>query len=188
MRSNPTGRVIGAGLAAATVAGGAAIALAVSPAANATVDTISSSSTTPVVGGTYTLSADLSGASVGLLVAWADNGANLTDPAQIVPWPAGHTSVTWKPTTAGQHVITLNQGDSTKSLVLTVTDNGAGGTTTTAPTTTAPPAATTTPPTSTPATTAPGSGSGTGSFGSGSATGSAGALISGLLRGLFGSS
>ncbi|MEC3951509.1 hypothetical protein VMT65_00540 [Nocardia sp. CDC153] len=197
MRSTPSGRVIGAGLAAVTLTGAATLAVTMSPAANATVDTISVSDTAPVVGGSYTLYADLSGASIGLLVNWNDNGQSLTKGVGIIPWPVGHSSVTWQPTTPGQHIITASQGSSTQTLILNVTD-GSGTTTTTAPptTTTAPPTTTTTPPTGTPTTTQPttsqpsngGSGSGSGSGGTGSATGSAGTLVGALLRGLFGSS
>ncbi|MGW4247437.1 hypothetical protein [Nocardia sp. NPDC004722] len=186
MRSNPSGRVIGAGLAAVAVAGTAAITMTTAPA-NATVDALSSSSTTPVVGGTYTLSADLSGTDSSLPVVWADNGVNLNTPAETAPFPAGHSSVTWKPTTAGPHVITLTQGSSTKPLILTVADTTVPTPTYTPPT----PANPAQPTTTAPATTQPNSG-GTGSGGSGSgtgsATGSAGSLISGLLRGLLGSS
>ncbi|MEC3919607.1 hypothetical protein [Nocardia sp. CDC160] len=188
MRSNPSGRVIGAGLAALTVTGAAAMAVTMSPAANATVDTITVSDNSPVVGGSYTLYADLSGASIGLLVNWNDNGQSLTKGVGIVPWPVGHSSVTWQPTTPGQHIITASQGSSTQTLILNVSDGSGTPTTTTAPpttTTTVPP--TSTPATSQPSTSQPGNG-GSGSGGTGSATGSAGTLVGALLRGLFGSS
>ncbi|MGW4121481.1 hypothetical protein [Nocardia sp. NPDC004711] len=181
MRSTPSGRVIGAGLAGVTVAAAAAVAVAMSPTASATVDVITISSATPTVGGDYTLHASLSGASVGLLVYWSDNGASLTSVGKV-PWPPGEASLDWSPSTPGQHIITASQGNSTQTLVVNV-GTGSGGTTTTTPPTTT----TTTPPTSTPTTTTPGSG-GAGSNGTGSASGSAGTLVGGLLRGLFGSS
>ncbi|MFD7848201.1 hypothetical protein ACFV4K_35445 [Nocardia sp. NPDC059764] len=181
MQSKSSGRSITAGMAGLTVASAAAVAVALAPGANATVDVITVSDSAPTVGGTYTLSADLSGASIGLLVNWNDNGASLTDGVGIIPWPVGHSSVTWKPTTPGQHIITASQGSSTQTLIVNV----AGGTTT--PPTTTPPTTTTAPTTTAPTTTKPSTGGG-GSIGSGSATGSAGKLVGGLLSGLFGSS
>ncbi|MGW4354707.1 hypothetical protein ACWELJ_21760 [Nocardia sp. NPDC004582] len=185
MRSNSPGRALGAGLAGLTVTSAAAITVALAPAASATVDVITISDSAPTAGGTYTLSADLSGASFGLVVNWNDNGASLTDGVGIMPWPPYHSSVTWKPTTPGQHIITASQGSSTQTLIVNV----AGGTTTPPTTTTAPAAPTTTAPSTTtaPTTTKPSTGGG-GSIGSGSATGSAGKLVGGLLSGLFGSS
>ncbi|MEU6585199.1 hypothetical protein [Nocardia sp. NPDC046763] len=171
MRSKPSGRVIGAGLAGVTVAAAAAVAVAMSPTASATVDVITISSATPTVGGDYTLHASLSGASVGLLIYWSDNGASLT-PVGKVPWPPGEASLDWSPSTPGQHIITASQGSSTQTLVVNV-GTGSGGTTTTTPPTTTPP--TTTPPTTTPSTTTPGG------SGSGSSSGSAKGLLGGLL-------
>ncbi|MFD6350624.1 hypothetical protein [Nocardia tengchongensis] len=146
------GRHLGAGLAVLAIATGAASVLAThqAPEAHATVDSITISGSNWTVGQTYTLSADLSGASFGLLVYWEDNGNAITSPASKVPWPPYHSSTDWTPTTPGQHNITLKQGSSTKSLVVNV---GSGVTTTTAPpttTTTVPPTTTTTvPPTTT---------------------------------------
>ncbi|MFE4462753.1 hypothetical protein ACFROC_35820 [Nocardia tengchongensis] len=176
MRSNSPGRVLGAGMAGLAVASATAVAVVMAPAANATVDNITISDSAPTVGSTYSLHADLSGASFGLLVYWNDNGTALT-PAGKMPWPPYNASLDWTPTTPGQHVITASQGSSTQTLIVNV----AGGTTT-PPTTTSP--ATTTPTTTAPTTTKPSTGSG----GSGSATGSAGTLVSSLLRGLLGSS
>ncbi|WP_433668797.1 hypothetical protein ACQP06_32855 [Nocardia sp. CA-136227] len=146
------GRHLGAGLAALAIATGAVAVLATheAPEAHATVDSITISGSNWTVGQTYTLSADLSGASFGLLVYWEDNGNPITSPASKVPWPPYHSSTDWTPTTAGQHNITLKQGSSTKSLIVNVSTVA---TTTTAPpttTTTVPPTTTTTvPPTTT---------------------------------------
>lgn len=191
MRSNSSGRVFGAGLAAVGVAGtAAAIAVAVSPTAGATVEAISPSDPVPAVGGTYTLGADLTGVSSALPVTWNDNGVSITNGVGILPFPAGHTSITWTPTTPGQHIITATQGTSTQTLIITVIPGTGTGATPPTITTTLPTAPTTTPqaaaPTTTPTTTSPSGG--TGSGGTGSATGSAGTLVGGLLRGLFGSS
>ncbi|MFE5283447.1 hypothetical protein ACFRAQ_00560 [Nocardia sp. NPDC056611] len=147
-----TVRRLGAGLAGLAIVTGGSLALAThqAPEAHATVDSITISGSNWTVGQTYTLSADLSGASFGLLVYWEDNGNPITSPASKVPWPPYHSSTDWTPSSAGQHVITLSQGSSTKSLVVNVSS---GTTTTTAPpttTTTVPPTTTTTvPPTTT---------------------------------------
>ncbi|WP_067716667.1 hypothetical protein [Nocardia yamanashiensis] len=170
MKFKPAGR-IGVGIAGLAVAAGAALVVGNSPDAAATVDAISISSNDLRVGQTYDLQATLSGASVGLLIYWADNGEALTDPAAQVPMPPGHSSASWTPKTAGQHVITATQGGNTKSLVVTVTD----GSTTVPPTTTVPPSTTTAPPTTKPS-------SGSGGLGSGSGgSGSAGKILGGLL-------
>ncbi|QLY32258.1 hypothetical protein [Nocardia huaxiensis] len=185
MRITKSGRRIGAGLAGLTVAGATAVVIATSPTASATVDAVTVTGAADYkVGQTYTLSADLSGASVGLLVYWSDNGESLT-PVGKVPWPVGHASLDWTPRSAGQHILTAAQGDSTKSIVVTVTDDSNPPTTnpTTPPTTTPPTTVpTTTPETTAPATTSPSTG-GSGSSGSGSGSGSSSG--SGLLRGLF---
>ncbi|MGW4531554.1 hypothetical protein ACWEOI_11445 [Nocardia sp. NPDC004340] len=147
-----TVRRLGAGLAGLAVITGGALAIQTheAPAAHATVDSITISGSNWTVGQTYTLSADLSGASFGLLVYWEDNGNPITSPASKVPWPPYHSSTDWTPNSPGQHVITLSQGSSTKSLVVNVSTVA---TTTTAPpttTTTVPPTTTTTvPPTTT---------------------------------------
>ncbi|MFD6350623.1 hypothetical protein [Nocardia tengchongensis] len=176
-----TARRLGAGLAGLAIVTGGALAMQTheAPEAHATVDSITISGSNWTVGQTYTLSADLSGASFGLLVYWEDNGSPITSPASKVPWPPYHSSTDWTPSSAGQHVITLSQGSSTKSLVVnvgsgtttppTTTTTVPPTTTTTVPptttttdptTTTAPPTTTTTPPTTT---TNPPSGGGTGS-------------------------
>ncbi|MBL1075722.1 hypothetical protein JK358_15105 [Nocardia sp. 2] len=177
MRNTMTGRRIGAGIAGLAVAAATAAVVATSPTAGAEVDAITITGATEYkVGSSYTLSASLSGASIGLLVYWSDNGESLT-PAGKVPMPVGQASLAWIPRSAGQHILTVAQGGSTKSIVVTVTDDANPPTTapTTPPATTAPPV--TTEPTTPPTTTKPGSGSG-----SGSSSGS------GLLNGLLGGS
>ncbi|MEV6767827.1 hypothetical protein AB0N05_04265 [Nocardia sp. NPDC051030] len=164
----PRRRHLGLGIAGLAAATGVVAVLA-APSAQATVDQIAVSGSDYKVGSTYTLSADLSGASIGLLVYWNDNGTSLS-PAGKVPWPPGHASLDWTPKTAGQHVLTASQGSSTKSVVVNVSDGTTPPTTTvpptieppttTAPPTTAPPTTTeppvtTTPPTTVPATTNP---------------------------------
>ncbi|MTE16562.1 hypothetical protein [Nocardia aurantiaca] len=150
---------IGAGVAGLATA--AAVAVFAAPGANATVDSVSISGTAPyTINTSYTLTANLSGASIGLLVYWSDNGTNLT-PAGKVPWPIGYSSIDWKPTTAGQHLLTASQGGNTKTIIVNVTDpsqpgGGTGGS---------------------------GGGGGTG----GGGTGSAGSALGGLLGGLTGS-
>ncbi|WP_196054819.1 hypothetical protein [Nocardia aurantiaca] len=143
------GRHLGIGLAGLAIATGAVTVLTTheAPAAHAAVDSVSISGSNWTVGNTYTLSANLSGASIGLLVYWSDNGTSLT-PVGKVPWPVGHASLDWTPKTPGQHVITCSQGSTTQTLIVNVSD----GTTTPPPTTTTtvPPTTTTTvPPTTT---------------------------------------
>ncbi|MEV6767830.1 hypothetical protein AB0N05_04280 [Nocardia sp. NPDC051030] len=118
-------RRFGAGVAG--VAAAATVAVFAAPNANATVDSITVSSATVQINKEYTLSADLSGAGIGLLVYWTDNDERLT-PAGKVPWPIGKSNLSWTPKTAGQHIIVASQGGSTKSLVLTVTDPANPGT------------------------------------------------------------
>ncbi|WP_196054820.1 hypothetical protein [Nocardia aurantiaca] len=149
MKITPIGRGLGAGLAGLAIAAGAITVLTTheAPAAHAAVDSVSISGSNWTVGNTYTLSANLSGASIGLLVYWSDNGDSLT-PVGKVPWPVGHASLDWTPKTPGQHIITCSQGSTTQTLIVNVGD----GTTTTPPTTTTtvPPTTTTTaPPTTT---------------------------------------
>ncbi|MFE4462277.1 hypothetical protein ACFROC_33405, partial [Nocardia tengchongensis] len=152
MSKIPTGgRHLGVGLSALAIATGTVSVLVTheAPAANATVDSITISDQNPVVGHTYTLSANLSGWEFGLLCYWQDNGSAITNPPSKVPWPAYHSSTDWTPTTPGKHTITLKQGGSSNTLVVNV----ASPTTTTVPpttTTTVPPTTTTTvPPTTT---------------------------------------
>ncbi|MEV0461881.1 hypothetical protein AB0I25_02905 [Nocardia tengchongensis] len=135
-------RHLGVGLSALAIATGAVSVLVTheAPAANATVDSITISDQNPVVGHTYTLSANLSGWEFGLLCYWQDNGSAITNPPSKVPWPAYHSSTDWTPTTPGKHTITLKQGGSSNTLVVNVAS----------PTTTVPPTTTTTvPPTTT---------------------------------------
>lgn len=178
MRITTTGRRVSAALAGLTVAGATAVVVATSPTAAATVDNITISGEEIVVGQTYSLHADLSGASFGLLVTWRDNGQAMTTPEAKVPWPVYNSSIDWTPQTPGQHTISLTQGSSTKTLIVNV---GTGSGTTTPPTTTPPtttPPVTTPPVTTPPTTTKPSSGSG----GSGSGgSGSAGKILGGLL-------
>ncbi|MGV9410251.1 hypothetical protein ACWDOP_10085 [Nocardia sp. NPDC003693] len=143
-------RPLGLGLAGLAVATGVTVVLAnpSAPEATAAVDNITISGSDHKVGQTYTLHADLSGASFGLLVYWKANGQAITSPAAQVPWPAYNTSADWTPRTAGAHTITLTQGSSTKSLVVNVTDGWVP--TTTPPTTTVPPTTTEPPVTTTP--------------------------------------
>ncbi|MFC9998452.1 hypothetical protein [Nocardia sp. NPDC127526] len=111
---------IGGGIAGLATA--AAVAVFAAPQAHATVDAVSVSGSAPYkINTEYTLTADLSGAGIGLLVYWSDNGENLT-PAGKVPWPVGKSSITWKPSTEGQHLITASQGGSTKTIAITVVD------------------------------------------------------------------
>ncbi|MFE2995909.1 hypothetical protein ACFXG4_12950 [Nocardia sp. NPDC059246] len=148
MRITPMGRSLGAGLAGLAIATGAVTVLTTheAPAAHASVDSVSISGSNWTVGTSYTLSANLSGASIGLLVYWSDNGSSLT-PVGKVPWPPGHASLDWTPSTPGQHIITCSQGSTTQTLIVNVGD---GTTTTTTTTTTVPPTTTTTvPPTTT---------------------------------------
>lgn len=141
-------RHLGLGIAGLAVATGTVAVLSTTaPDAHAAVDSITISNNSPVVGQTYTLSADLSGASIGLLVYWTDNGSKLT-PVGKVPWPVGHASLDWTPGSVGQHTLSISQGSSTKTLTVNVGD---GSTPTTVPptTTTVPPTTTTVPPTTT---------------------------------------
>ncbi|WP_405486401.1 hypothetical protein [Nocardia sp. NBC_00511] len=161
---NSISRRIGAGVAG--LAGVAAVAVLAAPQASATVDSVAVSGSAPYTINTgYTLTANLSGAGIGLLVYWSDNGTSLT-PAGKVPWPIGYSSIDWKPTTAGQHVLTASQGGNTKTIIVTVSDpsqpGGGGGTT-------------------------PGGGGGTTPGGGTGGTGSASSALGGLLGGLSGS-
>ncbi|MFC9998454.1 hypothetical protein [Nocardia sp. NPDC127526] len=180
MHITTSGRRIGAGLAGLTLATATAVVVAVSPTANANVDAITVSSAIPQVGGTYTLHAALSGASVGLLVYWSDNGESLT-PAGKVPWPPGEASLDWTPRTPGRHIITASQGSSTQTLVVTVTDGSTTPPATTPPTTTPP--VTTPPATQPPTTTTPAEETKPNSGSSGSGTGSASRILRGLFSG-----
>lgn len=70
-------RRIGVGVAG--LAATAAVAVLAAPQAAATVDSVSISGSAPYTINTgYTLTANLSGAGIGLLVYWSDNGKSLT--------------------------------------------------------------------------------------------------------------
>ncbi|WP_054815946.1 hypothetical protein [Nocardia arizonensis] len=102
------------------VAAMAAATVLLAPSAHATVDSVTVSGTTHLINTEYTLTAQLSGASIGLLVYWSDNGENITGPK--VPWPVGVSTINWTPTTKGQHIITAAQGGSTKTVIVNVVD------------------------------------------------------------------
>ncbi|MFE2995906.1 hypothetical protein ACFXG4_12935 [Nocardia sp. NPDC059246] len=130
IRASRSARRIAAGVAG--LATTAAVAVLAAPQAAATVDSVAISGTAPyTINTSYTLTANLSGAGIGLLVYWSDNGASLTNGVGIVPWPVGYSHVDWKPTTAGQHMITASQGGNTKTVIVNVTDpsqpGGGGG-------------------------------------------------------------
>ena len=113
------------GLAAAAFAAVTAVAVATAPGANAAVDAVAiEGSGTHVVGTTYTVQARLTGASAGLLVYFSDNGEFIGAPQ--VPWPPGQAQIAWKPTTPGQHIITVEQGGSVRSTVVNVTAASSG--------------------------------------------------------------
>ncbi|MEV6100547.1 hypothetical protein [Nocardia sp. NPDC051981] len=158
IRGSRSARRIGASVAGLATA--AAVAVLAAPQAAATVDSVAISGSAPyTINTSYTLTANLSGVGVGLLVYWSDNGANITNGLGVVPSPVGYSHVDWKPTTAGQHMITASQGGNTKTIIVNVTDPsqpGGGG----------------------------GTGGGTGGSGG---TGSAGSALGGLLGGLTGS-
>ncbi|WP_067568687.1 hypothetical protein [Nocardia acidivorans] len=102
----------------------AAAAILAAPTACAAVDTVTVEGSNFQVDSTYTLSATLSGASAGLLVYFSDNGEFIGSPK--VPWPVGHASISWTPSTKGQHIITVEQGGSTRSTVVNVADKPIG--------------------------------------------------------------
>ncbi|WP_067840859.1 hypothetical protein [Nocardia lijiangensis] len=145
----------GAGVGITAMAAAAVTVLA-APSAYAAVQSVSVEGSNHKVGTTYTITAEVGGASGGLLVYFSDNGEFIGAPK--VPWPPGSATIEWKPSTPGQHILTVEQGGSTKSIVVEVDKASSGG-----------------------------SGS-SGSASSGSGTGSAGKLLGGLLGGLLGSS
>ncbi|MGN2635656.1 hypothetical protein ACTD5D_05560 [Nocardia takedensis] len=153
------------GLAAAALAAVATVAVATAPSASAAVDAVAvEGSGNHVVGTTYTIQARLTGASAGLLVYFSDNGEFIGAPQ--VPWPPGQAQIVWKPSTPGQHILTVEQGGSVRSTVVNVTAASSG-------------------------TGSAGSGSaesGTGSTSTGSATKVLATLLGGLFAGMFGSS
>ncbi|MTE16561.1 hypothetical protein [Nocardia aurantiaca] len=121
MRNTPlrsSARRTGVGITGLAALGAAAVLAA--PAALATVDSVSVSSNDLHVGKAYTVNASLSGAAAGLLVHFSDNGNEIGAPK--VPWPPGSASISWTPDTSGQHIITVEQGGYTKSIVVQVAD------------------------------------------------------------------
>ena len=112
----------------------AAIVLA-APASVAAVDTVSIDPGNLVVDQAYTVSATLSGASIGLLVTFSDNVKQIGPPK--IPSPPGHVSISWRPITSGRHILTASQGPNSQSIVVQVADapfgsgstsSGGGGT------------------------------------------------------------
>lgn len=120
MSISPSRRTARAGVGITGFAALAAVAVLTAPSALATVETVSVDGSEHRVGSEYTISATLGGASVGLLVYFSDNGEFIGSPK--VPWPPGHSSITWKPESAGQHIITVEQGGTHKSVVVQVKD------------------------------------------------------------------
>ncbi|WP_405134492.1 hypothetical protein [Nocardia sp. NBC_01388] len=121
MRNAPpriTTRTAGAGITG--FAALAVVAALTAPTACAAVDTVSVSGSNYQVGTQYTISADLSGASVGLLVYFSDNGNFIGSPK--IPSPPGHSSISWTPSDKGQHILTVSQGNSTQSTIVNVSD------------------------------------------------------------------
>lgn len=121
MRNTPpriTARRAGVGITG--FAALAAAAVLATPSAIAAVDTVSVDQSSLVVNKPYTVSATLSGASVGLLVYFSDNGNAIGAPK--VPWPPGHASIGWTPNSSGQHTLTVSQGNNSQSIVVTVAD------------------------------------------------------------------
>ncbi|MBF6182978.1 hypothetical protein [Nocardia otitidiscaviarum] len=118
MRINTSRRAARAGVGLTGFAAAAAVAVLTAPAACAAVETVTVEGSTFRVGGEYTISATLGGASAGLLVYFSDNGEFIGAPK--VPWPPGRSSITWKPETAGQHIITVEQGGSHRSVTVDV--------------------------------------------------------------------
>ncbi|MBF6211365.1 hypothetical protein IU433_07405 [Nocardia puris] len=143
-----TRHTAGAGLTA--FAAVAAVTVLAAPAAHAAVTSVSVDGGNHRVGQTYTITAKVGGASGGLLVYFSVNGEFIGAPK--VPWPPGTATIEWTPSQPGEHIITVEQGGSTKSIMVDVGKASSGG-----------------------------SGS-SGSAGTGSAgTGSAGRLLGGLL-------
>ncbi|BAW03828.1 hypothetical protein NS14008_33495 [Nocardia seriolae] len=98
----------------------AATAVIAAPDALAAVDTVSIDQKNVVVDKAYTISATLSGASIGLLVYFSDNGNEIGPPR--IPSPPGHASISWRPSTTGRHIITASQGPNSQSIVVDVAD------------------------------------------------------------------
>ncbi|MBF6357505.1 hypothetical protein IU449_23640 [Nocardia higoensis] len=114
---------------AAALFAAAAATVLVAPSAHASVQSLAVEGSTHVVGGTYTLTAEVGGASGGLLVYFSDNGEFIGAPK--VPWPPGSATIDWQPSTPGRHILTAEQGGSTQSIVVEVEeaaspDSGSG--------------------------------------------------------------
>ncbi|MEV0249212.1 hypothetical protein AB0H76_21615 [Nocardia sp. NPDC050712] len=124
MKTRITPRRAGTGLTAFAAA--AAVTALAAPSAYAAPTAVSVSDSKLVVGEKYTISADLGGASAGLLVYFSDNGEFIGAPK--VPWPPGHSSIEWQPGSAGQHVLTVEQGGHTRSIVVEVGKKPSTGT------------------------------------------------------------
>ncbi|MEV6388497.1 hypothetical protein [Nocardia xishanensis] len=116
-------RGAGAGL---TALAATAVTVLAAPSASAAVQSVSVEGSDHKVGTTYTITAEVGGASGGLLVYFSDNGEFIGAPK--VPWPPGSSTIEWKPSTPGQHIITVEQGGSTKSIVVEVSKASSGGT------------------------------------------------------------
>ncbi|MEC3956288.1 hypothetical protein VMT65_24840 [Nocardia sp. CDC153] len=120
-----TGRRLGIGLAVAA----ATVALAAPSSAD--VVSLSVSDQTLQTNKTYTLTATVSGSTIGLSVFFDDNGQNLGPAGGVTPDTLkGKATTTWTPTKSGSHTLTASQGSTKQSITVTVTD---------APTTTTPP-------------------------------------------------
>ncbi|MFI6868013.1 hypothetical protein [Nocardia sp. NPDC050406] len=115
---NTFSRRIGTGIAGFATA--AVVSVFAAPQASATVDAITVSGSNHVIDTEYALTAKLSGAGIGLLVYWSDNGEDISGPK--VPWPVGEAHLNWTPKTPGRHLITCSQGGSTKTIEVMVTD------------------------------------------------------------------
>ncbi|MVU83617.1 hypothetical protein GPX89_41060 [Nocardia sp. ET3-3] len=103
------------GFAALVAAAGLA-----APSASATVDSVGIDPGNLVVDKAYTVSATLGGASIGQLVYFSDNGVQIGPPK--IQSPPGHASISWRPMTTGQHVLTVSQGSENRSIVVQVSD------------------------------------------------------------------
>ncbi|BAD60036.1 Ig-like domain repeat protein [Nocardia farcinica] len=110
---------------AAALFAAAAATVLVAPSAHASVQSLAVEGSTHVVGGTYTLTAQVGGASGGLLVYFSDNGEFIGAPT--VPWPPGSATIDWQPSTPGRHILTAEQGGSTQSIVVAVEEAASPG-------------------------------------------------------------
>ncbi|MGX1805554.1 hypothetical protein ACWIGI_07545 [Nocardia sp. NPDC055321] len=120
MRITPSRTARRAGAGFTGLAALAAAAVLSAPQALAAVDSVTVDGSDFRVGTEYTISATHSGAAAGLLVYFSDNGEFIGSPK--VPWPVGQSSIAWTPSTAGKHIITVEQGGHTRSTVVEVQD------------------------------------------------------------------